>query len=487
MSAEPQVPPDVVSFCDQADEHLRAGKPAEALRCLNFALDSLRAIDAPRIQARVFEGFERVHRATGQMVEAESAVRAALACYLKLGDRGEEARLLGELASLRISQGALEDGGYWLHSSLRVLIELGNRAGEAEIHRALAALHLRKGELDMAREHANTAIRGMIDVGDELGEARSLGVLAQIHMRHRDYAAAMQAAERSLQLFRKRGHRPGATSAMMISAAILRRLGRFNEAEKLLLEVREDKHAMQDVAGEAGVLNTLGLVVMDGEAERLGEAERHFLRAIELFNSLNDSQNAALSQANLAQLYQMLGRHADAEVVLRDAIKLHKRTGARESEMRAVRGLGGTLSAQGRLDDADAAYTEALSFARGFKDIPLLFECLCAWADLQIMRGKVDAAQAELDATARDDVPATIRVTYLLPTQIRAALARRDVEAARLLIREAELALAGQPPEAQARLRATLDSAITATEAATSSNTWPLRNGFLPEELPRGP
>jgi tetratricopeptide (TPR) repeat protein len=479
MSDQPVIPPEVASFCEQADERLRGGRPDEALRCLNFALDSLRGIDAPREQARVLEGFQRVHRATGQVIDAEKALRAALACYLKIGDRGEEARLLGELASLRISQGQLEDGGYWLQSSLHVLEELGNRAGEAEIHRSLAALHLRKGELEQAREHAAAALATMIDLGDELGEARTLGVMAQIDMRHGNFDAAMQATDRSLHLFRMHGHRPGASSAMMISAAILRRQGKLAEAEKLLLEVRAEKQEMHDVAGEAGVLNTLGIAVMDGEGARLGEAERHFLRSIELYNSLKDSQNAALTQTNLAQLYQKLGRYADVEVVLNDAIRQHRRTGASESEMRAVRALGAALSAQRKFDEAERAFTRALEFAREFGDSSLLCECVGGWADLKILRGEVAAAEAELARVPRESVPAVSRVAYLLPSLIRAALARKDVAKARLLIREAEQASPGMTPGA----RAALDAAITATEAATSNEAWPLKNGFLPEEM----
>jgi tetratricopeptide (TPR) repeat protein len=477
-------PEEVASFCAEADTLVREGRPDEAIRRLNFALDSMRNKDVPRAQARVLEAFARVHRNTGQMEAAESSLRAALACYLKLEDRGEEARLLGELASLRISQGELEDGGYWLHSSLRVLNEVGNRSGQAELHRSLAALHLRKGELELAQTHAKTAVDIFIDLADELGEARALGVLAQIHMRTGNYAAAHADTDRSLDLFRKHGHRPGASSATMISAAILRREGRLAEAERLLIETRDEKHAMHDVSGEAGVLNTLGITVMDGPTDRLGEAERHFLRAIELYNELNDSQNAALSQTNLAQLYQKQGRGRDAETVLRDAIKLHRRTGARESEMRAVRGLGGALSAQGKLDEAQAAYAEACTFARDFGDTALLFECLSPLADLHAMRGKPDEAAAKLqEALKAHTPPFAIRVVYAIPPLIRAALVRRDVDHARMLIREAEQALGQLSPETRAGLRATLDAAISATEAATSEDEWPLFHGYRPTEF----
>ena len=479
-----KIPDEVAHYCADADALVREGRPDEALRRLHFALDSMRNVEAPREQAHVLEAFARVYRNTGQMAEAESSVRAALACYLRLDDRAEEARLLGELASLRISQGELEDGGYWLHSSLRVLVEAGNRAGQADIHRLLANLHLRTGELELARTHARGAVDIFIDLKDELGEARTLGVMAQIHMRVGDYAAAHADTDRSLALFRKHGHKPGASSAMMISAAILRREGRLAEAEKLLLQTRDEKHAMHDVSGEAGVLNTLGITVMEGAGDRLPEAERYFLRAIELYNELNDSQNAALTQTNLAQLYQKQGRGRDAEVVLLDAIKQHRRTGARESEMRSVRGLGAALSMQGKLDEALAAFHEVYEFAIGFGDSALLYECLSTLADLQVMRGMIEQAEASVERALKAVLPAVSnRVLYLIPTQIRAALARRDSDTARMLIREAELALNQIEPETRIGLRGTLDTAVEATEAATSNAAWPLFRGYLPREF----
>jgi ATP/maltotriose-dependent transcriptional regulator MalT len=142
------------------------------------------------------------------------------------------------------------------------------------------------------------------------------------------------------------------------------------------------------------------------------------------------------------------------------------------------------MVSQGRLAEAEAAYTEAYTFARGFRDNALLYECLSPLADLQIMRGQVDQAESELEAVEKTHAPAvSIRVVYLLPTRIRAALARRDVDRARTLIREAELTLRQLPPETQAGLRGTLDAAISAAEAATSEPEWPLFNGYRREEF----
>ncbi len=481
------IPEEVADFCNEADALVRAGDPDEAQRRLNFALDTLRNLVRPRAQARVLEAFAHLHRSVGRMAEAESALRAALACFLKLGDRAAEARMLGELASMRISQGDLEDGGFWLQSALEVLRELDDRPGLAEIHRNIAALHLRKSELKTAEQEAEQAIDLFRALGDKQGEARTQGMLAQVLMRRSAYAAAHQAAERARELFEQEGHKPGAGSARMVIAAILRHEGRLREAEQLLTQLLAEKQAQQDRAGEAGILNTLGMVVMDFNDNRLQLAERRFLRAIEVFTAIHDSQNAALSQVNLADLYTMLDRPHDAETTLRDAIKLQQQTGARESEMRAVRSLGHVLAVQGRLDEAAQAYRDALDFARGHGDGALVHEFLAPWAELQLARGRLPEVRETVRRVEKNHPPTrALRIKYLLPVLARVALCVRDYESARAAVSEAELLLSEEPEEARPGLRGAIDEVLATIRVAEKADEWPLFNGYRPEEFAPG-
>ncbi|MCZ7607497.1 MAG: tetratricopeptide repeat protein [Planctomycetota bacterium] len=481
------IPEEVADFCNEADALVRAGDPDEAQRRLNFALDTLRNLVRPRAQARVLEAFAHLHRSVGRMAEAESALRAALACFLKLGDRAAEARMLGELASMRISQGDLEDGGFWLQSALEVLRELDDRPGLAEIHRNIAALHLRKSELKTAEQEAEQAIDLFRLLGDKQGEARTQGMLAQVLMRRSAYAAAHQAAERARELFEQEGHKPGAGSARMVIAAILRHEGRLREAEQLLTQLLAEKQAQQDRAGEAGILNTLGMVVMDFNDNRLQLAERHFLRAIEVFTAINDSQNAALSQVNLADLYTVLDRPHDAETTLRDAIKLQQQTGARESEMRTVRSLGHVLAVQGRLEEAAQAYREALEFARGHGGGALVHEFLAPWAELQLARGRLPEVRDTVRRVEKNHPPTrALRIKYLLPVLARVALCVRDIESARAAVTEAELLLSEEPEEARPGLRGAIDEVLATIRVAEKADEWPLFNGYRPEEFAPG-
>ncbi|MCB9935994.1 MAG: tetratricopeptide repeat protein [Planctomycetes bacterium] len=487
QSEAEQIPEEVAAFCVEADTLVREGKPDEAQRRLNFALDALRNLVRPRAQARVLEAFAHLHRSVGRMAEAEASLRAALACFLKLGDRASEARLLGELASTRISQGDLEDGGFWLQSSFEVLRELDDKPGLAEIHRNIAALHLRKGEVKTAEDEAELAINLFRVLGDKQGEARTQGMLAQVLMRRSAYAAAHAAAERARQLFEQEGHKPGVSSARMIVAAILRHEGRLREAERLLTELLADKQAQQDRAGEAGILNTLGMVVMDLNDNRLQVAERHFLRSIEVFSAINDSQNAALSRVNLADLYGTLGRPQDAEAVLRDAIKLQQSTGARESEMRTVRSLGHVLAVQGRLDDAAQAYRDALDFARGHGGGALVHEFLAPWAELQLARGRLPEVRETVRRVEKNHPPTRpLRVKFLLPILARVALSVRDIDSARAAVSEAELLLSEEAEEARPGLRGAIDEVLAAIRVAEKAEKWPLYNGYRPEEFAPG-
>ncbi|MCA8915127.1 MAG: tetratricopeptide repeat protein [Planctomycetes bacterium] len=479
------VPEDLAAFCKEADALVRAGIPDEARRRLNFALDSLRNLHRPRAQALVLEAFAHLDRSIGRMAEAESSLRAALACFLKLGDRAGEARLLGELASMRISQGDLEDAAFWLQSSLEVMKALDDKPGLAEIHRNLAVLHFRKGELPPAEVESARAIDLFRSLDDDLGEARAQGLLAQILLRRSAFSAAHEAGERARELFEEEGHKPGVSSAQMIIAAILRHEGRLAEAEALLTEVLAEKRAMQDRAGEAGVLNTLGLVVKDSGKDRLKDAERHLLRAIELFLELNDHQNAAMTQVNLGELYDDLGRSEDAEEVIRGALRLHRQTGAVESEKRIMRELGHTLALLGRLNDAEEAFREALDFARGHDDGSMAPEFLADWAELQLLRGQL-ASVREVTAEVRRRSPATraFRIKYVLPTLARIALAERDLAGARAAVTEAEQALSKEAEEARPGLRGQIDRVARAITAADKADDWPLYNGYLPSEQP---
>ncbi|MCB9893489.1 MAG: tetratricopeptide repeat protein [Planctomycetes bacterium] len=479
-----EIPKEVAAFCAEADALVRDGNPDEAMRRLNFALDSLRNLHRPRAQAVVLEAFARLHRAVGRMGEAESALRVALACYLKLGDRGEEARLLGELASMRISQGDLEDGGFWLQSSLEVMQQLKNLPGLAEIRRNLAVLHFRKGELEPAETESALAIELFQSLDDTLGEARAQGLLAQVLLRRSAFTEAHAAAEVARRLFEAQAHKPGVSSAEMIIAAILRHEGRLDEAEALLTKVLAEKRAMQDRAGEAGVLNTLGLVVMNSGRARLRDAERHLLCAIELFNSLNDHQNAAMTQVNLGELYTKLDRPADAEQVIRGAIRKHRKAGAQESEKRVLRELGHTLVQQGKLDEAHAAFDEALEFARGYSNGTMAPEFLTDWADLQLLRGQVAPVREMVARIEKHCAPSRpMRIKHILPTLARAALAERDVDSARAVVSEAELALGQEAEESRQGLRTGIDAALAAIKAAAGSDSWPLFNGYLPGEM----
>lgn len=467
---------------EEAESLLRAGNPDEALRRLSFALDSLRGKRNPRAEAGVLETLALAHRATGNMEKAELSTRAALACWMKVEDRAEEARVLGLLASLRISQGALEDGEFWLTSSLPVLRESNNRSGEADILRSLSTLYLRKGQLTKAEDYAVQAIELFRELGDKVGEARTQGTYAQMLVRRTAFTEAHAAAERCQQLFEEAGHKQGVTSGMQVRSAIMRREGRLNDAETLLGEIIKQKREMKDVAGEAGAMNTLGLAVLDSGDARWNEAERHLLRAIELFASVNDSQNAALSQQNLADLYVLRGRAADAELVLRDALKIHRRTGGIESQARSLNALATTLCAQDRIDEGLEHFEESVALARQVNNTSLVIRMLCPLAEIRLLLCELGEDWAALAGEVANEKPdADVMLRLVLPLSIRVALVQEDLPGAKSLLEEAQQALDSEPESMRGVLGKSVAKARQAFEGAQSGQ--PLYQGFLPTEI----
>lgn len=109
-------------------------------------------------------------------------------------------------------------------------------------------------------------------------------------------------------------------------------------------------------------------------ARRLGEvavrqgrvdvAERQFLRARVLGRGAGDALEAACVDSNEASLFRLIGRHDEAALRARAAMRGFRRVGDRAAEGKAAANLGLALIDVGRFDEAEVALLHALDAAR---------------------------------------------------------------------------------------------------------------------------
>ena len=158
-----------------------------------------------------------------------------------------------------------------------------------------------------------------------------------------------------------------------------------------------------DLAGQARVLTQIGYrAYFDG---RWNDAVAFYTEARDLVARLGDLSNVAVANSNIAEILLDQGRIAEAEVALREAIRVWRASGS-ENDIAFGRALlGRALARQGRYDDAQAMLSQARArfVEQGAKidavdaDV-FLAECL-------LLRGQhlaaLDLAEASLTAAAR--------------------------------------------------------------------------------------
>ncbi|MFD5378657.1 trypsin-like peptidase domain-containing protein [Streptomyces griseoincarnatus] len=106
---------------------------------------------------------------------------------------------------------------------------------------------------------------------------------------------------------------------------------------------------------------------------RLWEAVGPLRRAEAAFRALGRYHQAAVSCQNRTELHLALGQLAKAEQAIGEAFELASRAGDQEDVLVAETLRGALLHHRGQHDEADAAFTSALTLARQFTPVPILY------------------------------------------------------------------------------------------------------------------
>ncbi|HEY2689650.1 MAG TPA: BTAD domain-containing putative transcriptional regulator [Streptosporangiaceae bacterium] len=119
--------------------------------------------------------------------------------------------------------------------------------------------------------------------------------------------------------------------------------------------------AQGDQAGEAWVLNNLGMVLSQ---QRDNAAIDYFAQAMAIRRETGDLQGQAQATNNLAFHYRFLGRHEEAAATLLEALDLQRQVGHRYGEAITLCNLGEACLELGRYEEATAWSQDALAVVR---------------------------------------------------------------------------------------------------------------------------
>ncbi|MCA8918431.1 MAG: tetratricopeptide repeat protein [Planctomycetes bacterium] len=332
----------------------RLAKRADALRPTGIELAGLRNTQAAvcylrsdideaiRLAEEARDGF----RSTKDERGCARAMNILAVCYTQTGEYGLARSTYQEAAA--------------------IFREIGDRRGEGGCATNLALLLEQTGERDESERLYNQALEIDRECGDLRGEGIDLvnyGLLLT-HSGRADEASAI--LEKALELCTQVGDRYFENLARLNLAVAYSRLNQEQTALQLLAQSVLDARDIGSLHNEAVSHSSAGPILI--ELGRLDEAQTELELALEQFQSTRNTRLQASTWLELAKLHGIRNDNPEADLALRNSIKLYAVHGD-HATLAEVHGLlAELLMKDGRLTDAANEIETAVQLARKLAD-----------------------------------------------------------------------------------------------------------------------
>lgn len=302
----------------------------------------------------------------------------------------EEGRLLDEMGSLPRSEEALTEA-----------VELARATPEAqlELGRALVGLAQTlndRSEYARAEALANEATRLLDRVGSSRDLMAAHRVLGVVFWRRGDLASAETHQRVALEIAEHEGTPLELGHAMVDVANTMVPFGRSRYGASLeLYQKAADLFAtVEDHSARARVL--MNRAVLEYGVDRTEDALRDLAIAIESAQRSRSPIWVGYCHLNLTQWQAELGRPEKARSALARAEQVLGPIGDRLGDQQLAMSRGMIAEAEGRFDEAETDFQDALARAREMRLGPEVSEMIFRLAHLALQRGDVAEARARL-------------------------------------------------------------------------------------------
>ncbi|MYZ36614.1 tetratricopeptide repeat protein [Streptomyces sp. MnatMP-M17] len=366
-----------------AELHLILGPPAEGVQPLSFAdydaavdwaerehinlLQTVRvaATEDDRLAWRLAVVLAKAQSPSALAADWLAVGRTGLAAARRLGDRGAEFRLLGELGKNYAQVDRLTESHESHLEALAISRELGDRLGEARSLNLIGLFHLRTRQLADAASYFEQALTVFREQDAAHWEATTLSNLASTHHRAGRLSEASAAARQALAAHRALSNQRGEGNVLRLLSHVEHEQGDEEKALGTAREALDIALTLRDHRLEGYWLLTLGdAQLANGQPT---EALASYQRSATLHRRLGNRSREAMAWNGTAQAYRHLDRHKEAAHFHRRAAAVHRAFGDIWDEAMALDGLAEALV----IDDPEAARThwaDALGLLAGYDD-----------------------------------------------------------------------------------------------------------------------
>jgi DNA-binding SARP family transcriptional activator/tetratricopeptide (TPR) repeat protein len=183
----------------------------------------------------------------------------------------------------------------------------GDAPAEAAAFQQLAAAQIRFGDPREAERNLQAALQRYRDLGDLEGEAETSMIKCLFGDAAGDYTVTLEAALKSLDLFRRTGNGPGQARALNNIGFSHTMLGDYERAAAFGREALEASEKLGDPVGVAVSLDSLGLAL--ALLGRYEEAIDCYRRSATLLLERGEKSLAAVTLTRLGEAHQAVGDH----------------------------------------------------------------------------------------------------------------------------------------------------------------------------------
>ncbi len=297
--------------------HQAQGRDTTLLReMLDAALAEARSgLNHPSVKAEMLWIVGDTYRAIFEFEQAEVALREAEAIYAGLGagSRPELQRVRLTLADAITQTGQTTEAERLLRGVLTEISGTGRVEDELHAIRQLGEIQMDRADLDAALETVNQA-DPLLDRVSLIDRGRVSMLRGAILRRMGRLNEAGNAYEQALALYRKAGAAIEASSTLNSIALVAREERRLADAEAAFRESLRARESVDPRANPDAATTLANLGRLLASQERLEEAATVLARSIAMHRDLYGDEHFSLAipLVSLAQVQSKLGRHDEA-------------------------------------------------------------------------------------------------------------------------------------------------------------------------------